>query len=236
MEIADWVAMTDDDCEPPKEWLTELLDVQQRTGADAVTGRLVRRVPPGSPRWLTDQPFLELGMDNIEDASEVTTAATFNTMISSQWLKDHSAIRFQASLGVVGGEDMVFFRAACAEGLTIRFSQRGFVYENEPPSRATWGYQLYLFFWHGNSSYVSSVGSGVSPFKMFLHGANSFVQALLRPIIRGLRGEKPQLRYSLALASARHRQDDWPVRNPRKAPLTVYGRPASIQELIRPIH
>ena len=45
MELADWTAITDDDCEPPPEWLEALLDLQRRTGADAVTGRMKRRVP-----------------------------------------------------------------------------------------------------------------------------------------------------------------------------------------------
>lgn len=197
--IADWTVMTDDDCEPPKEWLAEFLEAQRRTGADAVTGRMVRRVPPGSPAWLTNEPFLELGMEDAEDGAEVMTAATFNSMISSQWLKEHSAIRFQTSLGVVGGEDMTFFRAARVEGLKIHYSQRALVYENEPPSRATWAYQLYLFFWHGNSSYVSSVCSGVSPLRMFIHSVNALRQALVRPIVRGCRGERPQLRYAFAL-------------------------------------
>ena len=44
-----------------------LMDTQQRTGADAVTGPMVRRVPSGSPRWLTDEPFLELGQLEAED-------------------------------------------------------------------------------------------------------------------------------------------------------------------------
>ena len=85
------------------------------------------------------------------------------SMISSKWLKEHPTIRFHPNLGVVGGEDMVFYRTARAAGLRIRHSERGWVYENEPPSRATLSYQLRLFFWHGNSSYVTSVRSGVSP-------------------------------------------------------------------------
>src|SRR3954454_20434042 len=48
--IGDWIAMIDDDCEPPPQWLEALVNVQKRTGADAVTGRMIRRVPHGSPR------------------------------------------------------------------------------------------------------------------------------------------------------------------------------------------
>ena len=196
--LADWVAMTDDDCEPPPEWLRSLLDVQLTTGADAVTGRMVRRVPEGSPAWITEQPFLQLGVEEPADGSEMAAAATFNTLISSRWLKEHPTIRFEPSMGVIGGEDMVFFRAARAAGLTIRFSKNAFVYENEPPERATFGYQLYVYFWHGNSAALACIESGMKRSRMFIHGAASMARALVRPGGRMLRGKSPQLRFCLA--------------------------------------
>jgi succinoglycan biosynthesis protein ExoM len=197
-EMADWVAMTDDDCEPVPQWLEALLETQLRTGADAITGTMVRRVPPNSPPWLTREPFLELGLVRPDDGASLTVGSTFNSMISSSWLKAHPEIRFQPSLGVVGGEDMVFYRSAHAAGLKIHYSNDAIVYENEPHSRAKLTYQLRLFFWHGNSSYTTCVQSGVSPSRMFLHGVNSMCQALLRPITRMVHGQSPQLRYCLA--------------------------------------
>jgi glycosyltransferase involved in cell wall biosynthesis len=198
MEMADWTAMTDDDCETPAHWLDALLETQARTGADAVTGRMVRRVPDGSPRWITEEPFLELGVEQFAGGAEMPSAATFNTMISSGWLKANPEIRFAPAYGVVGGEDMVFFRAAKAAGLSIRFSERGFVYENESAERATLGYQLYVYFWHGNSAALSCIESGMSRPRMFAHGAASLVRASGRPFERMLRGEKAQLRFCLA--------------------------------------
>jgi succinoglycan biosynthesis protein ExoM len=197
-KIADWTVMIDDDCEPTPEWLENLLDTQQRTGADAVSGSMVRRVPLGSPRWLTEEPFLELGLLQSEDRAELTTASTFNSMISSRWLKEHPAIRFKPELGVIGGEDMVFYRAAHAAGLQIRYSSRALVFENEPPSRATLAYQLRAYFWYGTSSSVASIRSGANPIRCFLHGVNSSLKAFLRPIVRICRGQRPQLRYCLA--------------------------------------
>ena len=198
MDLADWTAMTDDDCEVPDHWLEALLETQARTGADAVTGRMVRRVPEGSPRWITEEPFLELGVEQFADGTEMPSAATFNTMISSDWLKANPKIRFAPAYGVVGGEDMVFFRAAKAVGLSIRFSEQGFVYENESTERATLGYQLYVYFWHGNSAALSCIESGMSGPRMFVHGAASLVRALGRPFGRLLRGKSPQLRFGLA--------------------------------------
>ena len=197
-ELADWTAMIDDDCEPVPEWLEAMLDTQRRTGADAVTGTMVRRVPAGSPKWLVEEPFLEYGLQRFDDCAELELAATFNSMISSRWLKEHPTIRFQPNLGVTSGEDMVFYGSARAAGLKIHYSKNAYVYENEPPSRATFSYQLRAFFWHGNSTYVTSVHNGVSPFRMFLRGVNSLRKALVRPILRLFRGQRPQMRYCLA--------------------------------------
>jgi glycosyltransferase involved in cell wall biosynthesis len=198
LEIGEWIAMTDDDCEPPPQWLEALLDLQERTGADAVTGRMVRRAPENAPRWITDQPFFELGVEERPDGSEMSVAATFNSLMSSDWLKAHPHIRFDPNMGVVGGEDMVFFRAADAAGLRICFSELGFVYENESMERATFGYQLYVYFWHGNSAALACVEDGMKRSRVFVHGTASLARAGARPLSRLLRGQKPQLRFCLA--------------------------------------
>lgn len=197
-DMGNWTAMIDDDCEPVTEWLEALLDTQKLTTADAVTGTMVRRVPAGSPKWITEEPFLEYGLQRYVDGTQLTRAATFNSMISSHWLKDHPTIRFRADLGLVGGEDMVFYGSAHAAGLRIHYSERAFVYENEPASRATFWYWLRAFFWHGNSSYVTGVQSGTPPARLFIHGINLLRKALVRPITRICRGERPQMRYCLA--------------------------------------
>lgn len=198
LEIGDWIAMTDDDCEPPPQWLEVLLDLQERTGADGVTGRMVRRAPPEAPRWITEEPFLDLGVEEPPDGSEMPVAATFNTLISGRWLRAQPQIRFDPNMGVVGGEDMVFFRAAHAAGLQIRFSKDGFVYENEPMDRATFGYQLYVHFWHGNSAALASVENGMKSSRVFVHGIASLVRAGARPVSRLVHRQKPQLRFCLA--------------------------------------
>jgi succinoglycan biosynthesis protein ExoM len=201
LEYADWIAMTDDDCQPAPDWIERLLETQRRTGGGAVSGLLQRRVPPGSPRWITDEPFLEVGLlDQIEDGAPVPGGATHNSMISAQWLRDHPHVRFDAGFGVTGGEDPVFYRSAHAEGLRIHYAHRAVVYENEPPSRATLAYQLRTFFWLGNSAYLTSVRGGESGLRMFLHGLKLLAGALARPVGRLLRGRSPQLRYGLASA------------------------------------
>ena len=198
MQLGEWVAMTDDDCEPRIDWLSALLEVQEKTSGDAVSGLMVRRVPPGSPAWITKAPFLTLGAADFSDCQKMDVGFTNNSMVSSAWLLDHPNIRFDPKLGNLGGEDMAFFRAARAAGLKIYFSVKGYIYENEPASRMTLKYQLGRFYWYGNSSYVTMLEHGQSPMRLFVHGAANFCRALLRPFGRLARGQAPQLRFTLA--------------------------------------
>ena len=200
IDRADWIAMTDDDCEPVPGWLEALLEVQRRTGADAIAGTMKRRAPPGSPRWLTDEPFLAAEvLEGIEDGAELRTGATHNSMISSRWLKEHPQVRFDPSFGVTGGEDPVFYRTAHQEGLRIHYSLGAVVYENEPLSRATLRYQLRSFFWLGNSAYRTNVRTGAHPLRMFVHGGRVALTGLVRPISMLARRKPPQVRFGMAL-------------------------------------
>lgn len=196
--FADWIAMTDDDCEPHPDWLDEFLQVQARTGADAVTGALRRRVPEGHAPWLTEQPFMDVGISLAPDGAPASTAATNCSMIRAQWLREHRQLRFDPRLGLLGGEDMVFYRTAREQGLRIHFSSKGYVYENQPASRLTFGYQVYRFLWEGNTSYVTCVRQGVPSWRMFGQGGLNLARSLTRPLKRLVRGEEPQWRYCLA--------------------------------------
>ena len=68
----------------------------------------------------------------------------------------------------------------------------------EPPERATFRYQLYVHFWHGNSAALASIESGAKRSRMFVHGIASLARAAARPPSRLLRGQSPQMRFCLA--------------------------------------
>jgi succinoglycan biosynthesis protein ExoM len=194
--------MTDDDCVPGEGWLVELLMTQQRTQADAISGPLFRRVPSDSPRWLVDQPFLELGLSKYAQDSELAYASTHNSMLSSAWLREHPGHRFEPRLGRLGGEDMFFYRSANREGLRIAYAPGAVVYEDQPPERRTYRYMLRLTLWLGNSSLVTSLdGDQASRPRLVIHGFARIGRAFAYPFQRLRRGRSPQLRYSLALAA-----------------------------------
>ncbi len=199
-ELADWVAMTDDDCVVEPQWLQALLDVQQRRGVLAVTGPMKLRFAPGSPRWLDDEPFAQLGsFGDIDDAALVELCATNNSLISSAFVREHPDVRFDPSLGRLGGEDMVFYRRARQQGLTAAYSADGVVWGEESEERSTFAYQMRQAWWLGNTEYVTNFTTGdATRLRLIGRGAKRLPAALVRPAVRGARGQNPQLRYALA--------------------------------------
>ena len=195
---ADWIAMTDDDCEPSDEWLTELLRVQRDTGADIVTGPLIRRAPTDAPHWLQTQPFLALAGFEAETGQQLDQAFTNNSMIPARLMRDERHLRFDPEFGRIGGEDMVFYRAVAKAGYRIVFSREAQVFENEEADRLTLAYQLRRHFWMGNSSTRTMLEGGASRPRMAVHSAATAVRALRRPVTRLLTGKTPQLLFCTA--------------------------------------
>ena len=198
LENADWVAMVDDDCEPETNWLNAYLDVLEATGADCATGAMNLRLPPGSPRWMTDQPFFEDIRFDFEDGAPMDLAATNNSIIRAEFLKRHPDIRFEERYGKLGGEDMVFYRTAHAAGLKIRFARDAGVWGNEPPDRATFKHLMLYRYWLGNSMYVTNAHFGDGRLRLFLRGGKMSAKAMLRPLGRLAGAKPPQWRYGLA--------------------------------------
>lgn len=194
-----WIAMTDDDCEPCEDWLPELIKVQRATGADVTTGLMLRRIPDHSPAWLKTQPFLVLGEFDAPDGELLMTAFTNNCLISSQLMIERSDLRFLPELGKVGGEDMVFFKTLSRLKFRISFAKYAFVYENEPDSRLTMRYQLRRYFWHGNSSVLTSLRGGTSRPRLAVHAIATLLRAICHPAKRLVRKETPQFRFTIAL-------------------------------------
>lgn len=199
MELGEWIAMTDDDCEPDADWLLEYLAVIDRGDVDALTGPLMLRFPADAPRWLRDEPFA-LGEDDVyDDGVLVPLAQTHNSMINAAWLRAHPHIRFAESLGRVGGEDMVFYREAVAAGLRIRYARKAIVHEVVSAERATLRHQLRAQLWLGNSEYVTNVESGqATKLRMVARGGRRMAGAFRRLARRVARGERPQLRWFAA--------------------------------------
>ncbi|MDH3679152.1 MAG: glycosyltransferase [Acidimicrobiia bacterium] len=200
MELADWVAMVDDDQIVVPEWLTELLRVQAEHQADAVTAPVYARFADDAPAWLLSQPFADLWCTPARpDGSPVTDLQTANSLISTRFLRDHPAVRFSPDLGSAGGEDMVFYRAALDAGLKAHYSHHAVSWELEPAERATYRYQLRRNLWHGNTEAITCLRAGRDGrLRLVARAAKRGVVALSHPARQLLKRRPPQFRYAAA--------------------------------------
>ncbi len=200
MELADWVAMTDDDEVASPQWLAALAEMAERPGVDAVTGPVELRYLPGTPRWFTEQPFDDiLVADPQPDGSRVEVCSTGNSMLRGSFLREHPEIRFRSDLGTLGGEDMVFYRTAVAAGLEARFASAALCWCEQPPERTTFRWIVRSCWWMGNTEYVTSVETGeAGPARLALRGGKKLAVAGLRPVRRLAARQDPQWRFALA--------------------------------------
>ncbi len=198
MELADWVAMTDDDEVASPQWLAALTEMAERPGVDAVTGPVELRYPPGTPHWFTAQPFDDiLVADPQPDGSQVDVCSTGNSMLRASFLRDHPEIRFRSDLGTLGGEDMVFYRTAVAAGLDARFASAALCWCEQPPERTTYRWIVRSCWWMGNTEYVTSIETGeAGPARLALRGGKKLVIAVLRPVRRLAARQDPQWRFA----------------------------------------
>jgi len=198
MGMAQWVAMVDDDQVAAGNWLEALIETQAQTGADAVTGPVPLRYSSDAPSWIRDEPFaeiLEAGL-GVEGA-KVDVCSTGNSMLRSDFLREHPDIRFRSDLGKVGGEDMVFYRAAIEAGLDARYSVDAVCFGEQPPERSTYRYQVWACYWMGNTEFVTNYENGRAgkPW-LALRGSRRMVEGLIRPIQRVAKGKNPQVRFA----------------------------------------
>jgi succinoglycan biosynthesis protein ExoM len=198
IKMAEWFAVTDDDCTPSPQWITELVSVQRRYDCDAVGGPFVRLAPDDAPRWLTEQPFLTFGEPDIADGAPTDYAGTGNSLWRSAFFLDHPEIRYQSSLGLLGGEDAVFARQALAAGVTIRYARHAIVFSLEDAVRQNYRYRLRAQLWLGNTTSVTNLRLGsAGRGRLAARGVKRLGVALVGPIRRLVQRGRPQLRYTL---------------------------------------
>ncbi len=201
--LGEWVAMVDDDQVVVPEWFESMLELQARTGCDAVTGPVFNRYPTRAAAWLTDEPWGDILEAPLQpDGEQVELCSTGNSMLRSSFLTDHPDIRFKTELGVIGGEDMVFYRAATSAGLDARFSQKAVCYTEMPAERETLTYHLRASLWMGNTMAVTNLESGeAGRVRLTARAGRRMLNAALRPIQQVRQGNPSQWRFAAGLAA-----------------------------------
>lgn len=145
----DFVAMIDDDERAEPQWLAQLLEVQEKTGADIVGGPVMFE--------FEEAPSLSIVQSGafswrIHNAGPIRCLdATGNILISTSALRRANCPAFDTGFGLTGGEDKEFFQRLLAAGLRFAWSDRAVAIETVPVSRANKAWILRRAYRIGNS-------------------------------------------------------------------------------------
>ncbi|AXL11157.1 glycosyltransferase [Microbacterium foliorum] len=126
--------MIDDDVFPEEGWLHGLVAVWRETRAAVVMG-FVRYVwPEGTDPWIAAGGFMR--RTRFPNGKRLESLATGNVLIDTAQVRA-LGVRFDVSLGLIGGEDNVFGRTVVARGGSIVASADSVARDDIAPERAT---------------------------------------------------------------------------------------------------
>jgi succinoglycan biosynthesis protein ExoM len=141
---ADWIAFIDDDETAAPDWLENLMAKEYRD-TPVLMGRQIMVYPPDAPFWTPRER-----RKRPEEGRAMTTAYTHNVRLSAALVD--AGLRFDESLGAMGGEDQEFFAEAYRRGFTIRRTERALTYETAHRERLTYVGQVYRAYWTAASN------------------------------------------------------------------------------------
>jgi succinoglycan biosynthesis protein ExoM len=123
----DWFAYIDDDETASPDWLADLLAA--REGVDVVFGAVQAIYSEDAPKWMVEGDYHS---NILTGEAAITTGYTSNVLIRRACIGD---LRFDPGLGVVGGEDTVFFYALHLAGDRFTVAPVARVFEKVAPAR-----------------------------------------------------------------------------------------------------
>lgn len=161
--------MIDDDVFPEDGWLAGLVDVWTDTGAAVVMG-FVRYVwPDGTDPWIAAGGFMR--RTRFPNGMRLESLATGNVLVDTAQIRA-LGVRFDISLGLVGGEDNVFGRAVIAGGGSVVASFDSVARDDIVPERATREFVHRRAISHGQARVRLLIREAAPPKRPFLHVAH----------------------------------------------------------------
>ena len=133
----DWITFIDDDEEAATDWIARLLEV--RSGAEIVFGvSQARYRDTAYPSWIVNGDFHS---NRLQGNDAAWNGYTANVLLNRSFVACQG-VRFDLSLGQVGGEDTMLFYQCHQAGARFAYAPQAVVHEDTPASRATLSWLL----------------------------------------------------------------------------------------------
>jgi glycosyltransferase involved in cell wall biosynthesis len=148
--LSDAIAFIDDDESPEPQWLDRLIQTQQRTNADAVTGPVVPEFDQPPPDWIVKGQFFDA--PKRRTGTIIPYAYTGNVLFKTNLLHADPTLEFDHRCALMGGEDRHFFQKLHRAGRKIVWCDNAIVREWNPPQRATPSWLIRRMYRTGNAA------------------------------------------------------------------------------------
>jgi succinoglycan biosynthesis protein ExoM len=140
----DWIAFIDDDEVAAPAWLSQLFHPDY-VGTPILMGRQIIDYPEPRPFWCVDREKRPRA-----EGKAWNTAYTNNVRFPIGLVR--AGLRFDETLGLMGGEDQRFFTAAHKMGFAMRQTQRAVTFETAHAERLSYRAQLGRAYWTAASN------------------------------------------------------------------------------------
>lgn len=157
---ADFVAFIDDDEWPEPDWLGQLLDSRQQTGADIVAAGVLPVFESDPASWVVQGGFFDRRRHDHNEA--IRYATTSNVLIRRGCLEAVEG-PFDEAFGLSGGEDTHLFAQLREAGCSIVWCDRAAVQELIPDSRVSARWLLRREYRRGQTLSLSLRARGTTP-------------------------------------------------------------------------
>lgn len=137
----EWIAFIDDDEVAAPNWLENLMRPEY-LNTPVLQGFQQFVYPRPLPFWSTAKSKRVRPSD---EGMPRKTAVTNNVRFSMELVR--AGLRFDESIGLMGGEDIDFFSRARAAGFRIKFTNLAVTYEVVHRERVTFRHQIYRSYW-----------------------------------------------------------------------------------------
>lgn len=144
----DYLALIDDDQVAAADWIACLVAAAEAQGCAAILGPVTAVYPPQTPKWIAAGDFHSFRPVRVR--GRILKGYSCNVLIRMDVVR-RAGLRFDLSLGRMGGEDDDFFYRLTDAGGVIGETEAARVFEPVPASRARLGWLLKRSFRSGQS-------------------------------------------------------------------------------------
>lgn len=150
------IAFIDDDETPNKDWLLKLYETIKNYSVQGVLGPVLPSFESPPPSWVLEGHFFERDRFQTGTVLEHPRYTRTGNVLFSRSICREIDQPFDPKYGLIGGEDVDFFRHRIRNGFKFVWCDEAIVYEHVPASRCKFKYLLNRAFLRGISNSKSN--------------------------------------------------------------------------------